>query len=313
MKVVPVLIPLVALLWPSPSQAELRIIGVRVVQQPEKAVRVSLYSDVAAENKNNLKVEDAAAILANAQGWGSSVMVGIIAHGVPFEEYLPLLQAIAKNGWLTLAFIEGDSPNFVHENIRQKIGQADQNKPEAKNESAWLMSQNGTLGIRLRTKTDPLMADDAFVMVALIRNFSDKPLSVMKPFSGPFIGMPSGLAVSGRRGKVKYIGPAVQPRMHERGDFVNLMPGQVLQDEIGLGEPAFAGAETPGEYFVSFSYSTLDALNLAKDLCIDNLWSGTIKVTTKARRVDAKRPLPPKAGTQFSVTTQVSTRTVDGP
>jgi hypothetical protein len=109
------------LLFSTPSHAELRIIGVRVTKNADFKPRVSIHSDVDKEDKRDLKVEDASKIMREAQGWGSSVMVGVVAHDVPVREYLPLLSAISENAWLDLAFVEGEKPNFIFDNIKKKI------------------------------------------------------------------------------------------------------------------------------------------------------------------------------------------------
>jgi hypothetical protein len=49
------------------------------------------------------------------------VVVGIVAHGVSLQDYLPLLKAIAENSWLDLSFVEGRDPNFINENIKKLI------------------------------------------------------------------------------------------------------------------------------------------------------------------------------------------------
>jgi hypothetical protein len=111
------------LVLPSACFAELRLIGVRVetVSDTPVKVRVSIYSDVAKENKRNLTLDEAAAILREAEGWGSSVLVGIVANDVPLQSYLPLLTEISKNGWLELTFVEGDKPSFLHDNLRRMM------------------------------------------------------------------------------------------------------------------------------------------------------------------------------------------------
>lgn len=118
--------------FPATSSAELRIIGVRVTKDSRSQTRVSIYSDVAKENKVNVAVEEAATILRDAKGWGSSVKVGIVADNVMLGEYLPLLTAISQNLMLELAYVEGQKPTFIHDNIRNRIkeGEAAESKPD---------------------------------------------------------------------------------------------------------------------------------------------------------------------------------------
>lgn len=109
------------LLWCVCAHAESRTIGVRVTRDAESKVQVAITSDVEKEKKQDITVEQAAAVLRDAQGWGSSVWVGIVAHGVPLQDYLPLLKAIADNVWLDLVFVDGQKPDFIADNIRKNI------------------------------------------------------------------------------------------------------------------------------------------------------------------------------------------------
>jgi len=101
--------------------AELRILGVRVTKGGKSELRVSIYSDVKEEDKRDLKLDQAVAILSAAKGWGSSVLVGIEAHAVRPAEYLPLVKDIADNIWLDLVFIEARKPDFIVDNIKKRM------------------------------------------------------------------------------------------------------------------------------------------------------------------------------------------------
>ena len=96
------------------THAESRSIGVRITWGDAKPghkeggvnIRVSIFSEVKEENKRDISVEEAAKILAKAEGWGSMVRVGIVTEA-RLVDYLPIVEAIAKNGWLDLDFIDG--------------------------------------------------------------------------------------------------------------------------------------------------------------------------------------------------------------
>jgi hypothetical protein len=119
-----VLVVTLALLWTASCFGETRIIGVEVQKGTDAKTHVTISSDVKEENKANLTTEQAQAILKKAQGWGSTVYVGVQAHGVSARDYLPLLQTIAENPWLELVFVEGRNPDFITDNIKRRIEQA---------------------------------------------------------------------------------------------------------------------------------------------------------------------------------------------
>ncbi len=58
--------------------------------------------------------------------------MGIVADDVPLGNTLPLLDAIFKNLWLDVAFVEPAKPSFVHDHIRRLIKDTDANAAPAK-------------------------------------------------------------------------------------------------------------------------------------------------------------------------------------
>ena len=111
------------------AHAELRIIGVQVTKAQNSEARVSIASDEAKEKKKDITVAEAVKILRDAKGWDSSVMVGIEAHAIPLQDYLPLLRAISENPWLDLSFVEGCKPDFINKNIKKSIKQVGADQP----------------------------------------------------------------------------------------------------------------------------------------------------------------------------------------
>ena len=113
----------VVLLGSTSCLAETRIIGVHVQRAADATIRVSISSGVKEEHKADLTVKQARAILKNAKGAGSTVFVGVVAHGVGIREYLPILKTISENLWLDIVFVEGRKRDFIHDNIRKYIEQ----------------------------------------------------------------------------------------------------------------------------------------------------------------------------------------------
>lgn len=96
-----------SLLWLAqlPAHAEIRALKVAVERGADGATKVSIKSDVASENRTKTTTADAAEVLKNAAGWGSTVDVTIETNGEPLSDYLPLLSAIASNTWLSLSYV----------------------------------------------------------------------------------------------------------------------------------------------------------------------------------------------------------------
>lgn len=66
-------------------------------------------------------MDEAAKVLQQAKGWGSAVEVGIVAHRIPLQDYLPLLKSISENPWLRLSFVEGRPLDSMTANIKKSI------------------------------------------------------------------------------------------------------------------------------------------------------------------------------------------------
>jgi len=93
------------LLLPAFAAAEYRAIAVEVARAKDKSVKVTIHSEAKAEKKTAISIAEATEILEKATGWGSGVGVAVVIDGAQLKDYLPLLQAIAKNVWLDLAVI----------------------------------------------------------------------------------------------------------------------------------------------------------------------------------------------------------------
>lgn len=119
---------------------EMRGIDITVAQAENKKVLVSINSGVGKENQSELSVDEAAKLLKDAKGWGSSIVVSLQVTEVGLDRYLPLLTAISENPWLHLNSING----------KQLIEGA----PEKKKHSEDVDSYEEVL--KLRDPTDPL-------------------------------------------------------------------------------------------------------------------------------------------------------------
>lgn len=100
--------------------AETRGVAIVLKRDKEKGTLVTIHSDVKEERKSDIPVADAVKIVEKMQGWGSSVMVCIVADqnpklgladGIPdVVELRKLLKAVEDNVWLSLCYLRiGDA------------------------------------------------------------------------------------------------------------------------------------------------------------------------------------------------------------
>jgi hypothetical protein len=117
------MVMIAVVLWSVSAFAETRIIGVQIQKATNGVMQLAISSDVKEEDRANLTMDQAITILQNAKGWGSTVLVGVEAHGLRLSEYLPLLKTISESAWLELTFVEGRKPDFIFDNIKKRIEQ----------------------------------------------------------------------------------------------------------------------------------------------------------------------------------------------
>ena len=111
---------LLSLLAVSSAIAETRGVAVILKRDKEKGTLVTIHSDVKEEKKSDISLADAVKIVEKMEGWGSVVMVCIVADqnprlglsdGIPeLSEVQKLLKAVEKNIWLSLVYLRiGDA------------------------------------------------------------------------------------------------------------------------------------------------------------------------------------------------------------
>jgi hypothetical protein len=108
--------------WAIPGSSSIRTIGVRV-EGPNAGPRISVFSDIKAETRRRVSIDEAKAVLSSVQWYGSSVLVGIVVSDiVSIHAYRPLLDAFDRHPALELLFIRDETiPAFVHDNARRMV------------------------------------------------------------------------------------------------------------------------------------------------------------------------------------------------
>jgi WD40 repeat protein len=173
-----------------------------------------------------------------------------------------------------------------------------------KEDDRWAKSEDGVIGVRLRARFDPVKVDNAIILLATVRNFSDKPVTVPKPFGGPWghhLKM-VGLAARGPKGELKWKGPEIQPRKIAADDFVELAPGEEVEGEFYITADEYSNCDCEGAFDVTYTYSDFaryfegakDDRELLKALpALERLWSGAVPaVRLKMTKADPKPPTP---------------------
>ena len=91
-------------------QAEYRMIGIEISsidgeKGKPRILKINIHSDVAAENKAGIGLEEAKKTIKKVVGWGSGVGVAVTVERAVLYEYISLVDTIAANPMLDLMII----------------------------------------------------------------------------------------------------------------------------------------------------------------------------------------------------------------
>ncbi|HDZ20920.1 hypothetical protein LCGC14_0315680 [marine sediment metagenome] len=119
-------------------------------------------------------------------------------------------------------------------------------------EGEWVTSADGVLSLRLLAPTEDVRPAEPIVLIAEMRNNSDHPVRVLRPFGDSYRAM-LGMTIIGPKGEVTYTGDTPSYALGS-GAFAVLPPGESIRDRMVLKVHAFAGSSAPGKYEITYRY-----------------------------------------------------------
>lgn len=141
--------------------------------------------------------------------------------------------------------------------------------------SDWVQSTDGKVSVSLAAdKTTFSRGEDIFVRCA-IRNNTEGPLTILRPFGDPFYAHATGLYILGPNGEVRYAGP-MKDYVLGTGSFHELPRGTVIDEKLGLPKSLLRGLGAPGLYKIQYTYQSSGYPKKPKP---GNLWEGSIVTT----------------------------------
>lgn len=142
--------------------------------------------------------------------------------------------------------------------------------PQGEKEPGWVKSDDGVLALRLAIKPG-----QPIELTASLRNLSDKPVNVLRPFGDETATRMTWLDIRGPQGKLKSNLP--------HGDnhplvFTRLEPGETVKDALKVDPSQYEGMHRPGRYTIRFEY-TYDGNGdkVAEKQGLVNIWRGKIR------------------------------------
>jgi RNA polymerase sigma factor (sigma-70 family) len=149
-------------------------------------------------------------------------------------------------------------------------------EPVGENDDLWVKSEDGVLALRVSAFVKTAAPGEPIELVARLRNLSDKPVNVLRPFGDDYAAGAAGVAIHGPGGKLGYQG---DPRDYTIGAdaFVRLKPGESVRDSLKLNARDYAGFDKPGRYTITFTYSYKGNWDkVAEQGGLTRVWRGAI-------------------------------------
>lgn len=142
----------------------------------------------------------------------------------------------------------------------------------------WVASDDRQLALRMSVGSPSVGADKDFQLIAELRNDSQRPITVIRPFGDWYLSSAVGIKIWNAQRRVDYTGPKWTYVVGSDA-FAVIAPGETIQDKIDMSIENFAGIEEQGEYILRYDYTydgRWDTTAAAGGSGIKDAWRGTI-------------------------------------
>lgn len=136
----------------------------------------------------------------------------------------------------------------------------------------WTDSKDGLLSVCFTVDKTTFSRDEAFSIRCAVKNNSDKPLTILRPFGDEFYSLSSGLHVLGPTSSVTYHGPWKE-YVYSLDWFYELPPRTIIDETLQIPNELFPGIQSPGLYRISYTYQSS---GYPKKIKPANLWEGKV-------------------------------------
>jgi len=139
--------------------------------------------------------------------------------------------------------------------------------------SEWRDSSDGKISVCFTTNKTTFGAKETIVVHCAVKNTSDKPLTVLRPFGDEFYAYAAGIMILGPDGSIPYRG-AMKDYVLGTSSFLVLPAHSVMDESLDLPAGIFPGLGQAGLYTIGYQFvSGSDPRQPAPE----NLWQGQIK------------------------------------
>lgn len=140
----------------------------------------------------------------------------------------------------------------------------------------WSRSTDDRVAICFAVEKTTFATNEAIHVLCAVKNLTDKPLTLLRPFGDIFYAQEAGISIVGPDGAIRYAGPM---KSYVLGTiaFVELAPHAVIEEKLELRKDIFPNLGKLGMYVIGYSYNSPQ---YPKQQQPDNLWQGSIKANS---------------------------------
>ena len=117
----------------------------------------------------------------------------------------------------------------------------------------WRTSTDGKVSAILVVERTTFAVAEGITVRCAVRNNTDAPLTVLRPFGDDYFAHSSGLHVLGPDGPIEYVGPQKDYVLGD-GSFLELSPRSVVEEAMTIPKDALPGIDRPGPYVIEYRY-----------------------------------------------------------
>ena len=151
--------------------------------------------------------------------------------------------------------------------------------------SDWNDSADGKLSMCLTVNKTTFSPSENIIIRCAVRNNTDNPVHILRPFGDGFYALSSGLHILGPDGELKYYGP-MKEYVLGISSFYELKPGMVIDEALEIPKKYFKGLGDLGLYRIKYKYLSSGYPKKPKP----DLWEGSIDSSAVHLLIMEKKP-----------------------
>ena len=140
--------------------------------------------------------------------------------------------------------------------------------------SEWRNSCDGKVSVSFAVTKTTFGPKETIAVRCAVKNTSDQPLTILRPFGDSFYALAAGLAILGPEGAIPYRG-AMKDYVLGTSAFIVLPAHSVADETMEIPPALFPGLGQPGLYTIGYQYMSGGH---PRQPAPENLWQGQVKV-----------------------------------